>query len=352
MKTIQRTVNNVQALTEAKRCAIRRKIFTAFTDGLTRYAAARKFHLHERTVGRWYKKFKESGEAAVHGSKRGPRAGGRLHKLSDAQMKELKKVVIDKTPDQLKFNFALWSSKAIKEYVQSEYGQSISRRTARRYMQKMGFSYQCPVRFAREQQPAQVRKWLDETYPVIRKEAAECGATILWADESTVLSAETKAHGYSPVGVAPVLRSPANRSIRCNMISAVGNKGDMQFMIFEGAMNVDVFKDFVERLTKDSESQIFLIVDNLRVHHAKCLDPWLKEREKEVRLFYLPSYSPELNPDEYLNRDLKAAMAEQARPSSKDALRTNVESHLVARSQDRDSIKRLFQKPEVRYAAE
>ena len=352
MKAKLRTVNNVQALSESKRCAIRRKIFTAFTEGLTKYAAAKKFRVHERTVGRWYKKFEENGESAVHGSKRGPKAGGKLHKLSDEQMKALKKVVIDKTPDQLKFDFALWSSKAIKEYVQSEFGQTITRRTARRYMQKMGFSYQCPVRFAREQLPAQVKKWLDETYPEIKKEAVKCGASILWADESTVHSAETKAHGYSPIGIAPVLRSPANRSIRCNMISAVGNKGDMQFMVFEGAMNVDIFKDFISRLTKDSTSQIFLIVDNLRVHHAKCLEPWLKEHAKEIRLFYLPSYSPELNPDEYLNRDLKATMAEQSRPSSKKALRTRVEAHLEARRNDRDAVKRLFQKPEVRYAAE
>jgi len=352
MRTKQRTVSNVQALSESKRCAIRRKIYTAYSEGLTKYAAAQKFHIHERTVGRWYKKFDEYGEVAVHGNKRGPKAGGKQHKLSDEQMKALRKVVIDKTPDQLKFDFALWSSKAIKEYVQTEYGQTITRRTARRYMQKMGFSYQCPVKFAREQQPAQVKKWLDETYPEIKKEAAKCGASIMWADESSILSAETKARGYSPIGIAPVLRSPANRSIRCSMISAVGNKGDMQFMIFEGAMNVDIFKDFIVRLTKESSTQIFLVVDNLRVHHAKCLESWLKEHEKEVRLFYLPSYSPELNPDEYLNRDLKATMAEQARPANKKALRLRVESHLEARRNDRDAVKRLFQKPEVLYAAD
>ncbi len=125
------------------------------------------------------------------------------HKLSDAQMKELKKAVIDKTPDQLKFDFALWSSKAIKEYVQREYGLSISRRTARRYMQKMGFTYQCPVKVAREQNPALVRKWLETDYPAIRKEAAESGSAIYWADESSVLTCETKARGHACGKEAP-----------------------------------------------------------------------------------------------------------------------------------------------------
>ena len=150
------------------------------------------------------------------------------------------KAVIDKTPDQQKFDFAPWSSRAIREYVRRAYGMSISRRTASRYMQRMGFTCQCPVKAARERNPALARKWQETDYPAIRKEAAESGSAICWADESSVLTCETTARGYSPVGVSPVLAAPANRSIRCNMISAVSNKGEMQFMVFDGAMNVDI----------------------------------------------------------------------------------------------------------------
>ena len=151
MKHGPHTLINVQALPESQRAKYRRKVYSCYEAGMTKYAAAQKCRIHETTVGRWYRRFDAVGEAAVHGSKRGPKPGGEKHKLSDAQMKELKAIVIDKTPDQLKFDFALWSSKAIKEYVQREYGMSISRRTARRYMQKMGFTYQCPVKAAREQ---------------------------------------------------------------------------------------------------------------------------------------------------------------------------------------------------------
>ena len=113
------------------------------------------------------------------------------------------KAVIDKTPDQLKSDFAPWSSKAIREYVRRAYGMSISRRTARRYMQKMGFTYQCPVKAAREQNPALVRKWLETDYPAIRKEAAESGSAIDWADESPVPACETKARGHACGKEAP-----------------------------------------------------------------------------------------------------------------------------------------------------
>ena len=346
------TLINVQALSEPQRAKYRRKVYACYKAGMTKYAAAQKCRIYETTVGRWYKRFDEAGEAAVHGGKRGPKPGGEKHKLSDGQMKELKKVVIDKTPDQLKFDFALWSSKAIKEYVQCEYGMSISRRTARRYMQKMGFTYQCPVKAAREQNPVLVKRWLETDYPAIRKEASESGSAIYWADESSVLTCETKARGYSPVGVSPVLATPANRSIRCNMISAVSNKGEMQFMVFDGAMNVDIFKDFMTRLVKDSPCKVFLTVDNLRVHHAKILDKWLEENSERIKLSYLPSCSPELNPDEYLNRDVKASLAEKKRPHAAKALKADVVAHLSARKNEPESIKRLFHKKEVRYAAD
>lgn len=352
MKNKPKSLVNIQALPEHQRAKYRGKVYDCYKAGMTKYAAAKKCRIQETTVGRWYRNFAAKGADAIRGGKRGPKPGGEKHKLSDAQMKELKKVVVDKTPDQLKFDFALWSSKAIKEYVQRKYGMSISRRTARRYMQRMGFTYQCPVKAAREQNPALVKKWLETEYPAIRSEAARCGATVFWADESSVLTCETKARGYSPAGVSPVLVAPANRSIRCNMISAVSNRGDMQFMVFDGAMNVDIFKDFTERLAKETPGMAFLIVDNLKVHHAKALEPWLEENKGRIRLFYLPSYSPELNPDEYLNRDVKASLAEKRRPSSAKALKEEVSSHLSAKQSNRDAIKRLFHKKEVRYAAE
>lgn len=186
----------------------------------------------------------------------------------------------------------------------------------------------------------------------MRKAASECGASIFWADESTIITCETKARGYSPAGVPPVLSAPANRSIRCNMISAVSNRVDMHFMMFDGAMNVDILKDFMERLKKDVQGKVFLVVDNLKVHHAKVLEPWLEANSEEIKSFFLPSYSPELNPDEYLNRDVKASLSEKKRPLTAKALKADVTSHLSAKQSDPESIKRLFHKKEVRYAAD
>ena len=308
--------------------------------------------VNHSTVKEWYAKFKDKGDCAVVEAKRGPATSPRAS-LTPRQMRKLTSVIVDKTPDQLKFDFALWSSKGICEYVKATFGVEICRRTARRYMRRNGFTYQCPVRYAREQNPKAVRKWLDETYPAIEADARKRGARIMWADESATMACQQKVRGYASKGKPPVLRVPANRSVRCNMISAVGNRGDMHFMLYDEAMNVDLFKSFISRLIHDMRCPVALIVDNLKVHHANVLTEWLKERREKdgFTLHYLPSYSPELNPDEYLNRDLKAHLSEQSIPASRDELKKHVHRHLQSRKSNPDSIRQLFRKKEVAYAA-
>ena len=130
------------------------KVYAASKSGLTKYTAAMKCHVHERALGRWYAKFAELDIQAIHGSRRAPKPDGGKHRLSDLQLAELKRIIADRTPDLLKFKFALWSSEAVRELVFRRYGAQISRRTARRYMLKPGFTYKTPIRLAGEQNPA------------------------------------------------------------------------------------------------------------------------------------------------------------------------------------------------------
>ena len=344
---------NIKSLPRAKREDLRKKAFTLFRQGVSAYAVGQELGVRNQVACAWKRRFEADGDGAYVERRRGPETS-KAARLSPAQQRKLAEVIVDKTPDQLKFPFALWSSKAVQEYVGRKFGVSLCRRSARRYMARLGFRYRVPERRAREQNPEAVRKWLARQYPAIRREARKKRAKILWCDESAVLAGEVKARGYSPKGKAPLLRAPANRGIRCNMISAVGNQGDLKFMIFRDAMNAEKFREFLEHLLREIPGAIFLILDNLRVHHAKCLRPYFAKKRAEGRLFlhYLPSYSPEMNPDEYLNRDTKAHMAEQPIPSSTPAMEAAVGGHLKRRAEDREFVKRLFHKKEVRYAAE
>lgn len=343
MTTQIQYIYNVKSMTADARENLRQHAYEGFRNNETAYAVSKRLKVRKSTVYRWFDEFKTRSEKAIKERKRGAEISEHAA-LSKEERKQLEKDITDKTPDQLKFDFALWSSKAIKEYVHRKFAIDISRRTARRYMKALGFTYQCPVRRAKEQNPKAVAQWLENTYPSIKAQAEKSKATIMWADETANMVGAERRAGFSPRGKTPILRTPDKRKIRCNSISAIANNGELEFMFFDDSINADIFKTFCEKLTEKRKNPVYLIVDNLRVHHAKVLSPWFEEQKALNRLFifYLPSYSPELNPDEYLNRDLKAHLAEKAISKSKQALQKAIRKHLNTRKRNKDAIKSLF----------
>lgn len=343
---------NLKSLPRAKREVFRQQAYDAFKAGRTAYSVAKDLNLNESCVDNWYAKFRKEGAGVLTERRRGPAAATNAV-LTEEELRQLLKAVTGTTPDQLMFDFALWSSRAVVAFVERKFKKKICRRTARRYLQHLGFTYQCPIRRAREQNAAAVNVWLEQTYPRIKEEAAKNSSKILWADEAAVQVGGIKPRGYAKRGQPPVLRTSGSRSVRCNTISAVGNRGDLMFMTFEGSMNVDIFKTFILQTIKEVGGPVTMIVDNLKVHHARCLKDWLEERRREDSfvLEYLPSYSPELNPDEYLNRDVKAGLAERALPSDSEAVKSAVVEHLSERKRNPEKVRNLFKKAEVRYAA-
>ena len=353
-RSSSKSLVDFKSLPRKRREAIRRGLYEDSRAGTTGYKAAKKWRIRPSSVYALYKRFKKEGEAAVEEKKRGPSKGPRAI-LGPSERDKLASAISRGDPRQLVLDFALWSSRAVVSYVRKKFGKSMSRQTARRLLRAMGFTYQCPVRHAREQNRRDVRKWLQTTYPAIRKLARRHGAAIFWADESSVMGAAVKCRGYSRRGCAPVLKAPANRSVRCNYIAAVDNRGKLYFRVFEGAMDADLFKEFIQGLLEETGHPVVLIVDNLKVHHANCLQDWFLEMAKAKKLWmrYLPSYSPELNPEEYLNRDVKADAAERAIPGSKEGMVEQTRSHLESRRGDPEAVKRIaFHHPAVRYAEE
>lgn len=325
---------NLKSLPRKKREEFRNRLFALFEQGTKAYTAAKLLHLNPACVHKLFTRFKTEGRAAIFEQKRGPTSSVRQI-LSNEEKGELAHAITKSSPHQLLFDFALWSSKAVVSFVNKKFHKKMCLRTARRYLQKMGFTYQCPIRQAREQNPQAVQIWLEQTYPSIKEDAKKRNARIFWADESSIMTSTTIARGYSKRGVTPVLRIPEKRSLRCNYIAAVDNKGEMYFKTFDGAMNTNLFKDFIIGLCEEIDAPISLIVDNLKVHHANCLAEWFEEmgHTKGFRIHFLPSYSPEYNPGEYLNRTIKADIAEQAIQTTTEAVVKQTTENLLRRKE-------------------
>ena len=296
-----------------------------------------------------YNRHQRYGEKGIAKGKRGRRLGNQ-RTLDKRQEATIKRMITDKTPDQLKFPFGLWTRQAVQQLIEQQLHIKMPIRTVGEYLRRWGFTPQKPKKQAYEQNPKAIKKWLDERYPEIARRAKQEGAEIHWCDETGVRNDESAGRGYAPAGVTPVIRLNAARK-SVNMISSITNQGKVRFMVYKEAMNSGLFIKFMERLTRDSGHKVFMVVDNLRVHHSKPVEEWLNEHQDMIEIFYLPSYSPELNPDEYLNCDLKTGLHSKPPARSEKELKDNVISYMHKLQMLADRVRRYFQHPRVEYAA-
>ena len=292
----------------------------------------------------------EAGGAKALRDAPGGRKLGQGRRLDATQEAAVRKLITDKTPDQLKMPYALWSRATVSELIEQRFGIRLPVRTMGLYLQRWGFTPQKPMKKAYEQSPAAVQKWLDEQYPVIAACAKAEGAEIHWGDETGLRSDDVRGRSYAPQGQTSVIRVN-NKRHGLSVISTVTNKGQMRWKAFDGALNSDILIEFLRRLIKDAGRKVYLILDNLRVHHSKPVKAWLAEHTHEIEVFYLPSYSPELNPNEMANADLKQAVTKLAPARTKLQLLKATARHLRSVQRKPERIKSYFEHEPVRYAA-
>jgi transposase len=341
---------DTRSLPAAAQAALRTRAVRAVLDGMTQAQAARVFGVHHNAVNRWIKRYREGGWAGLGEQRRGRRPGEQAA-LSEPQQREVIALVRDATPDQLGLAGFLWTREAVAELIARRYGLLLARTTVGAYLRGWGFSPQRPQRRALEQNPAAVRRWLAETYPAIRARAKREGGMVLWLDEMGIRSDAAAGRSWAPVGQTPVIKGTGKR-FRVNMISAVSNAGMLRFRLFVGSFSGPMFIDFLRRLLRDCGGRkVHLIVDGHPVHRAKAVSAWVGRHGKRIELHFLPGYSPELNPVELLNHDVKANAAGRRRPRSAAELREELHGYLRRRQRQPAVLVRFFDHPTTRYAA-
>ena len=294
---------DARTLNQQTQYELRKQVVRLREKGLSNQAISEIVGLSKSHVSTIGKKYERGGLDAIKPGLRGRRHGAQ-RELTAEQEVGIQKLLVDKTPDQLKLSFALWTREAVRLAIKQIYGQDLPLRTISDYLKRWGFTPQKPTKRAYEQNPKLVAQWHETVYPEIQALAKQEKAEIHWGDETGIQNDAYNARGFAPKGKTPVVRINATKS-RVNMISSITNRGKVRFMLYKENMTSQVLIRFMSRLVKGADRKVFLILDNLRVHHSKLVKAWLEEHEEEIAVFYLPSYSPELNPDEYLNGDLK-----------------------------------------------
>jgi transposase len=341
---------DTRSLPGAAQAALRKRAVQAVLGGMTQVEVARVFGVHPNAVNRWIKRYREGGWDSLSERRRGRRAGEQAA-LSERQQQEVIALVRETTPDELGLAGFLWTRDAVAELIAQRYGVWLARTTAGRYLRGWGFSPQKPQHRALEQNPVAVARWLDEEYPAIRAQARQEGGVVLWLDEMGVRSDAAAGRSWAPIGQTPVIKRTGKR-FRVNMLSAISNAGMLRFRLFVGSFNGPVFIDFLRRLLRDCGGRrVHLIVDGHPVHHAKLVSAWVGRHAEQIELHFLPGYSPELNPVELLNHDVKANAAGRRRPRSAGELRDELHGYLRRRQRQPAVLVRFFDHPTTRYAA-
>ena len=340
---------DARKLSKEARQEIRYQVIRLKKQGWKRYEISEITGVHKATITNWWKLYKDGGRKALKLKKRGPEVGvGRT--LSSNQEKELQKAIYDKCPDQMKLPFALWTRRAIQLLIKQLWSIDMPIRTVGEYLKRWGFTPQRPLRKAYKQNPKAVKEWLADTYPQIKELAQTENAEIHWGDETGLCNDSYHGRSYAPKGKTPEIKIHP-RCERVNLISTVTNQGTVRFMVYGGKMNAQTLIKFLKRLVKGSQKKVFLILDNLKVHHSYRVRDWLENHKKHIEIFFLPSYSPELNPDEYLNCDLKAGVHSRVPAKTKKQLKKDAISHLRMLQKSPARIVKYFENPKIAYAA-
>ena len=274
---------------------------------------------------------------------------GRPPRLSGTQLRTLYTLIVGADPRQYEFACALWTRDLVRQLISTRFGVRLSAVSVGRLLRTLGLSPQRPVFRASQQDGERVVRWREQDYPAIRDDAARVGATIYFADEAGIRSHYHAGTTWAPVGQTPTVTSTGARCA-VNMISAVTPQGKLRFSTFTGTLDAEIFVSFCRRLRHDTPGPVFLIVDGHPVHRSKAVTTFAESTDRRLQLFFLPPYSPELNPDEWVWKNVKHDRIGKAGVRSAEDLRHKAENALCRLQRLPDLVRAFFLDPHTRYA--
>jgi transposase len=248
----------------------------------------------------WLARYRDGGWHALKSGKH----TGRPKKLSGQQIAWLYKTISDNDPIQLKFAFALWTRSMITRLIRKQFNLRLSETSVGRLLHQMGFSCQKPLYRAYQQNPEAVEHWKKTVFPQIKKRAKKIGATIYFEDESGIRSDFHAGTTWAPKGQTPVIKATGAR-FSTNMVAAISTRGHLRFMVHQGSVTAVVICDFLKKLMHNVQSSVFLIWDGHPTHRSKKVRECIESFDGKLEVYFLPSYSPELNPTEQVWRSVK-----------------------------------------------
>ena len=305
--------------------------------------------VHRTTVSGWWRQYQQEGSAALNQQLRGAKKGeGRS--LSPVEEETVQRLLREHFPDELNIDSALWTRAAVQTLIADECGIEMPIRTVGEYLNRWGYTPQKPLKRAYEQDPKAVKAWLETEYPAIQQLAQQEDAEIAWGDESGLRSDAQVGRGYAPIGQTPEIQ-PSTQRVSVNYIASISNQGKVRFMLYTQKLTSQVFIPFLERLIAKRTRKLMWIVDRHPVHRSEAVQQWLLQHRDKLELRFLPPYSPQLNPAEYLNCDVKQGVHSKPPTRNLSQLKGRVSAHLHKLQKLPTRVMKYFKHSAIAYAA-
>jgi transposase len=317
--------------------------------GFTEADVAELLGVSREAVSRWWTAYTAGGLDTIPGARSGrPVGSGRT--LSDEQARRIRDRIDNHSPEALGIAAALWSRKAVRDLIRNECGIDMPVRTVGEYLKRWGYTAKAPRRHAKDQDPDEVDRWLERTYPAIERRAALEDAGIHWCDETGAAADRQPRTGYAREGDPAWIEVPRPH-IRMNLVATISDEGEVHFLTYQESMTGALFLTFLGKLLEETTRKVFLILDRLPAHETKGVADWVAAHADRIELFWLPKYAPELNAEEYLNNDLKGAINAAGLPGSRGELRSRIEWFMSRLLHLAEHVRSYFRHPCVQYAA-
>ena len=343
MATIDGRTLDHQTLQHIRTQAVRRVI----EDGERPSEVMRSLGLCRTTIYPWLREFKEEGwEALVQSIAQGPEP-----KMTDKQKQQVKRWILGKDPRQYGFDFGLWTRRIVQQLILEKMSIELCLTSVGKLLASLDITPQKPLRRAYERDPKAVKLWLDETYPKLKKRAKKLGAKIFFLDEAGFQSDPPLGRTYGLKGKTPVVTTSGQRQ-SINVISAVNARGEFWAATYDGKLNAESFVLFLQNFMKGRQGKVILVVDGHPSHRAKAVQRYLEGMAGRLELERLPSYAPDLNPDEYVWSHMKKNGVSKKPLKQNEALRDRVEEDLLKIKADRGLVRSFFGAESVAYAAD
>jgi transposase len=303
----------------------------------------------------WQKNYKQNPADFLKRKPRGPKPGddgknGR--KLKREQENIIKSLICSHQPTDQEcgaMDSCCWDRKTILRLIEHKFGITMSLTTLTRYLKQWDFTPKKPVKKAHEQNIKLVEEFKEVTFPAIVKKCDKDEGVIVMLDETGFHSDSNVCRSYSPRGVKAESDLSARRYAR-NVVISISKELGLNFMSYDTSFNTDMYIKYLQRLINIANGRkIFLIADNLRVHHSKKLMAWIKGKEHLIELHYFPSYSPNLNPVEYINHYIKWQIYSKSPMRSQAALNKRVRSELRSLQRNLKLARRFFDHKELKF---